>query len=91
MCIGFPGQVVDLDADSAVVATGGRRRRANTMYLPDVALGDWVIVAAGTIVERIDPCRAAEIHILLDAAIERESEVRKSPQLMEGVPDVHVP
>jgi hydrogenase assembly chaperone HypC/HupF len=78
MCIGFPGLVVDLQANAAVVETDGRRRRANTMYLPEVEVGDWVIVAAGTIVERIDPSRAAEIQTLLNAAIDRESAGRRS-------------
>jgi hydrogenase expression/formation protein HypC len=91
MCIGFPGQVVDLDAGSAFVETDGRRRRANTLYLPDVAVGDWVIVAAGTIVERIDPDRANEINTLLHAAIDRDMADDGTPQLMEGAFDVHTP
>lgn len=72
MCIAFPGLVVDVDAFGAVVETGGRRRRASTLFLPDIAVGDWVAVAAGTIFERLEPDQAAEIQELLRAAIALE-------------------
>jgi hydrogenase maturation factor len=69
-----------MDEAGAIVVTDGRARRASTLYLPDVAVGDWVVVAAGTIVERLDPAEAAEIERLLEAAIE--------PEDSKGAPDV---
>jgi hydrogenase expression/formation protein HypC len=72
MCIAFPGLVVEVDAFGAVVETDGRRRRASTLFLPDIAVGDWVAVAAGTIVERLEPDQAAEIQELLRVAIALE-------------------
>lgn len=80
MCISYPGHVSVVDEVGAVVVTDGRARRASTLYLPDTAVGDWVIVAAGTIVERLDPAEAAEIERLLEAAIE--------PEHTKGAPDV---
>jgi hydrogenase expression/formation protein HypC len=68
MCIEDPGRVVEIDALGAVVDVAGRRRRASMLVLPDVAVGDWVTVAAGTIVNRLDPEEAAEIRRILDAA-----------------------
>jgi hydrogenase expression/formation protein HypC len=88
MCLGFPGRVIELDADGAVVDTDGRRRRATTLYLPDVAVGDWVTVAAGTIVDRLEPSRAAEIQDLLRTAINRQSENRNA-NTKEGASNVH--
>lgn len=82
MCIAFPGLVVDLDVDGAVVETEGRRRRASTLFIPDIAVGEWVTVAAGTIVERLEPADVAEIQQLLRAAIDSEPP-------SEGVSDVH--
>lgn len=73
MCISFPGRVSAVDEAGAVVVTEGRARRASTLYLPDIAVGDWVTVAAGTIVERLDPAEAAEIEHLLATAIELEA------------------
>jgi hydrogenase assembly chaperone HypC/HupF len=68
MCIAYPGRVVAIDPAGALVETAGRRRRASTLLVDDVRTGDWVTVAAGTIVERLDPAEAAEIQRLLHAA-----------------------
>ncbi len=68
MCIGYPGRVVAVDPEGATVETDGRRRRASTLLLPDAAVGDWVIVATGTIVERLDPDEASDVSATLDAA-----------------------
>ena len=68
MCIGYPGRVVAVEADHAIVETAGRRRVASLLLVPDVAVGDSVTVAAGTIVARLDPADADEVRRLLDAA-----------------------
>ncbi|HEX5825673.1 MAG TPA: HypC/HybG/HupF family hydrogenase formation chaperone [Candidatus Limnocylindrales bacterium] len=82
MCIAFPGLVVAIDASGAIVETDGRRRRASTLYLPGIAVGDWVTVAAGTIVARLEPDEVAEIRELVAIAT-------RPPQVEEGVSDVH--
>jgi hydrogenase expression/formation protein HypC len=61
MCIGFPGRVVAVDSAGAVVETDGRRRRASMLLAPDTAVGDWVVVGAGTILERLDDAAAADM------------------------------
>ena len=86
MCIAFPGLVVDVDPAGAVVETDGRRRRASTVFLPDIAVGDWVTVAAGTVVDRLHPDEAAEINRILRAAIATAPD---EPQ--KENPDVHTP
>jgi hydrogenase expression/formation protein HypC len=58
MCLTFPGRVVAVDEDGATVELQGRMRRASTLVAPDVIVGDWVLVGAGTILERLDPGRA---------------------------------
>jgi hydrogenase assembly chaperone HypC/HupF len=92
MCLAFPGRVVDLDVDGAIVETEGRRRRASTLFLPDVAVGDWVTVAGGTIVGRLEPEDAAEIQQILRAAIALESGHQPAAGVSDhrgGAPDVH--
>ena len=80
MCVGFPGQVTAIDDLGATVKTLGRERRASTLLLPDVLVGDWVYVAAGTIVERLDPVEAAEIRkLLLEAAALEAAEAARTP------------
>jgi len=61
MCLGYPARVIEVDAEGAIVEDRGRRRRVATLWLPDVGPGDWVLVAAGSIVRRLDPDDAADI------------------------------
>jgi hydrogenase assembly chaperone HypC/HupF len=70
MCLTYPGLVVSVDDDEAVavVRTEGRHRRATTIVVPTVAVGDWVIVAAGSIISRLDPAEAAEVRRLIQIA-----------------------
>ena len=99
MCISFPGQVIGVDASSAVVDSDGRRRRASTLLYPDVAVGDWVAVAAGTIVDRLSATEAAEFQQILDQARAPDPAApRIAPNVAvptsahdptEGEPDVH--
>jgi len=68
VCIDDPGRVVAIDELGAIVETPAHRRRASTLFLPDVAVGDWVTVAAGTIVDRLTAQEATEIREILDRA-----------------------
>jgi len=65
MCLDFAARVVDRNGDSAELESEGRRLRASTFLVPDIAVGDWVYVAAGTIIERLDPDLAAQTNELL--------------------------
>jgi hydrogenase assembly chaperone HypC/HupF len=53
MCVTAPARVIAVDPDGATVLLGGRERRASTLVRPDTAVGDWVLVGAGTILERL--------------------------------------
>jgi len=68
MCLTAPARVLSLDAGGATVLLGGRERRASTLVVPEVAIGDWVVVAAGTILERIDPSEAAYLAAAVNEA-----------------------
>jgi hydrogenase assembly chaperone HypC/HupF len=72
MCIGFPGTVVAVDEFGATVDQEGRLRRASTLLIPDIAPGDHVFVAAGSIVERLDANEAELIRATLLEAIAPE-------------------
>ena len=77
MCVGFPGQVIAVDELGATIQTEDRVRRASTLLLPDVIVGDWVYVAAGSIVERLDPTEAAEVRKLLLEAVALEEKAAR--------------
>ncbi len=83
MCIAFPGLVLAIDTDGlgAVVETEGRRRRASTFLVPDIAVGEWVTVAAGTIVDRLSPDEAAEVQALVEMVkgLDRRDPVAAAP------------
>jgi hydrogenase assembly chaperone HypC/HupF len=85
MCIAFPGLVLAIDPDgsSAVVETEGRRRRASTFLVPDLAVGDWVTVAAGTVVDRLTPEEAAEVQalVVMVKGLDRPEAGRASPTI----------
>ena len=66
MCLDFCARVVSRDVDEVVVDNEGRMRRASTLLVPETRVGDWVYVAAGTVIERVEP----------DAAIERNELLR---------------
>jgi hydrogenase maturation factor len=74
MCLTYPAEVVALDGEEAVVRIDGRLRRATILALPDAAVGDRVIVAAGSIIARFDPREAARVERLVRLAREDEGE-----------------
>ena len=61
MCLDFPGRVIERADDSVTVESDGRRRKASTLLYPDLKVGDWVYVAAGTVVEVLDDLSANQI------------------------------
>ena len=69
MCLGFPGRVTALDGTGATIDTEGRRRRASTLLVPDLAIGEWVWVAAGTVVDRVCPDEVDDIRTTLLGAM----------------------
>lgn len=73
MCVTTPGQVVALADDMALVETDHRQRRASLVLVPEIAVGDWVIVAAGTVLEIVEPDEAREILALLAEPQQQEN------------------
>jgi hydrogenase assembly chaperone HypC/HupF len=78
----MPGQVLAVDASGATIESDGRRRRASTLLYPDVAVGDWVVVAAGTVVRQLTPAEAMEIR---DALLEALRLVDSQKGLTDAV------
>ena len=74
MCLGFPGRVVAVDRTGATIETDGRRRRANTLLMPDLAVGDWVYVSAGTVIERVTADEAGFIRTSIDTARQEDPD-----------------
>jgi len=69
MCISVPARIVAVDGAVALIDIGGTRQSASTLRCPDLAVGDWVTVAGGSIVGRITRGEATEIAAILQRAL----------------------
>ncbi|HEX9044623.1 MAG TPA: HypC/HybG/HupF family hydrogenase formation chaperone [Candidatus Limnocylindrales bacterium] len=58
MCLGIPGKVIEVRDDAGLrmgrVDFGGVRKEACLSYVPDVALGDYVVVHVGFAISKVD-------------------------------------
>ncbi len=58
MCLGIPGKVIEVRDEAGLkmgrVDFGGVRKEACLAYVPDVGLGDYVIVHVGFAISRVD-------------------------------------
>ncbi|MCX7718920.1 MAG: HypC/HybG/HupF family hydrogenase formation chaperone [Candidatus Sumerlaeaceae bacterium] len=67
MCLAVPGQIVEIRdaADplrrSGRVSFGGIMKEVNLAYVPDAAVGDYVIVHVGFAISRVDEAEARQI------------------------------
>jgi hydrogenase expression/formation protein HypC len=59
-------KVVELNLPLAVVEVEGIRREIRADFLPDLALGEYVLVHAGVAIERVDPDEAEETLRLME-------------------------
>jgi hydrogenase expression/formation protein HypC len=72
VCVTYPGRIVEIVDGMAVVDLQGRRLRASLVVVPTAVAGDWVIVAAGTVLEIVEPEGAAEIRAILGEPTQAE-------------------
>ena len=62
MCLGIPGRITEIRDEAGLamgkVDFGGVRKDACLAYLPEVRLGDYVIVHVGFAISRVDEAEA---------------------------------
>ena len=71
MCLAVPGQVVSVEPDALGVPTGlvsfgGITKRVCLAYLPDVQVGEYVMVHVGFALSRVDESEAREVFRTLE-------------------------
>ncbi len=76
MCLTAPGRVLAIDGEIALVDLDGRPRRASLALVQDVAVGDWVLVATGLVLEILDEAAINELNHLLEGAVGLREGVR---------------
>ncbi len=69
MCLGIPGQIVEVDDNPLVrmgrVDFGGVTREVCLSYVPEAEVGDYVIVHVGFAISRLDEEEALETRRLM--------------------------
>ena len=66
MCLGIPVQVIEVEENSMAMAEiGGVRREICIQLVPEVKVGDWVILHAGFAIQILDEKEAKETLRLL--------------------------
>ena len=61
MCLAVAGRVKEINGDTAAVDFGGLLKRASTLLFPTLAAGDYVLVHAGFVIQKLDPDYALEL------------------------------
>ncbi len=89
MCLGIPGKVMEIRDDGGLamgkVDFGGVRKDACLAYLPEVEVGDYVIIHVGFAISRLDEEEALKtLEILGEMGV-------LEPELMTMGPDMDQP
>jgi hydrogenase expression/formation protein HypC len=70
MCLGIPGRVIEIRDEAGLamgkVDFGGVRKDACLAYLPEVGVGDYVIVHVGFAISQVDEAEALRTLEMLD-------------------------
>ncbi len=73
MCIGFPGKIIEIDDNRAIIEISGVTREIWLDLVPEeVSIGDYVICHAGFAIHRIDNEAAQEKLSLFQDIIDNE-------------------
>jgi len=75
MCLAVPMKVVELEGSFGKVEAEGVRRKVSFQLLPNVNLGDYVLIHAGFAIEKIDEEEAKRtLDLLAELALAQEGE-----------------
>lgn len=74
MCLAIPYKVLEVKGDSrAEIEVAGVRHEVSLVLLPEVEVGDWVLVNLGSVVAKIEEDEAREIMHLYQEIAEAET------------------
>jgi hydrogenase expression/formation protein HypC len=82
MCLAIPGKVEEIDVNSkplmGKVSFGGVQKNICLEWLPDIKIGEYVIVHVGFALNKIDEEEAKETLKLIEQMGETMDEIKKS-------------
>lgn len=77
MCLAVPGQILAVDGTSARVDFCGAQRTVFIDLLPDLRVGEYVLVHAGFAIQRLEHSEAEEIFKQLNEAANTMEENKR--------------
>lgn len=70
MCLAIPGEVLELNNYhgfvQGIVSFGGIKKEISLACIPDIKIGEFVLVHAGLAISKIDPIEAQRIYNYLE-------------------------
>lgn len=70
MCLGIPAQIIErFDVERAVIDLGGIQKEISIALVPEVVVGDFVIVHVGYALARLDEVEAHKTLALFEAML----------------------
>lgn len=66
MCLAIPGEVVSIDGEKGLIDFRGVQREVILSFVPNVKLGDYILVHAGFAIQILDKEDALETLRLLE-------------------------
>ncbi|MDD5463744.1 MAG: HypC/HybG/HupF family hydrogenase formation chaperone [Candidatus Moranbacteria bacterium] len=80
VCLAFPGKIIEIDNQQATADFDGVQKRINISLVPEIKVGEYVIVHAGFAIEQLTKKDAWEVlkeyekgNKFLDGNIEKNS------------------
>ncbi len=71
MCLAVPMKVIEINGYLGTAEVGGVKREINLMLLDDIKLGDYVIVHAGSAIQKLDEVEAEKTLSLLREMVDK--------------------
>jgi len=81
MCLGVVGRIEEIKDEMAVAEIMGVRREISIVLVPDIKVGEYVMIHAGFAINPIDEEAAKETEELLTEFLERAREGIRNPKL----------
>ncbi|MCF7912314.1 MAG: HypC/HybG/HupF family hydrogenase formation chaperone [Candidatus Cloacimonetes bacterium] len=67
MCLAIPGKIIKISQDQGTVDLGGISQEVSLTFIPQVTLGDWVLIHTGFAINIISESDALQTIELLQA------------------------
>ena len=78
MCLAVPALVQSIDGDYAQVDFGGASKKVCVTLLPELEVGEYVIVHTGYAIEKLKPEEAKKTLALFEEMAQMEAEMRRT-------------